>query len=147
VRLTVPELTHDREVLHVGLAALALAEWVSLHGPGLFGRPGQATLVAVAWTVLVVMLGASASNQPHAVELIVTALASMAVSSAGVVVTGVGTTYWSAAHPVGTLVTAVRSVTTAPALVLTGVVVTERALAWWCRRRTTPEERILEGER
>lgn len=147
VRIERPELTHDRAVLHLGLAVLALGEWASIHGAGVFRSRFWFYSAVVAWVVVVYLLGTSRSWQPHAVEAWATFAVALTVGVGGVFVTGVGSHYWTHAHPVGTLAASVVRASFGAACMLTWALVLESVAEWWRLRGTTPEERVLEGER
>jgi hypothetical protein len=144
VAIEVPRITHDRAVLHAGLAAVALTEWASIHGLGLFRSSGQAALVGVVWALVVLALGESRTHQPHAVELLSVAVVAVVGSLVVGQLSGAGSYYLYHTHPVGSLLASVWTVAFPAGLGYAGAVGSEWFGEWARLRRTTPEERVLQ---
>ena len=147
--LNVPRITRRRGVFHAGLLVLALLEWISRSsGVSVFPSRDVAIIAAYVWIGIVVFSGDSPRLQPYAVELIGLAFAALMALVFYVSHFEVGPHYLITAHPVGTALGAVWTVTALPALVMTLFTLLQEGGEWLAEwrelRGTTPEERILE---
>jgi len=138
-----------RVVFLAGILVLALLEWISrISVYSVFPSGEVAIIAAYVWIGIVLLPGDFPRLQPYAVELIGLAFAALMALVFYVSHFEVGPHYLITAHPVGTALGAVWTVTALPAVVLTLFTLLQEGGEWlaeWRRlRKTTPEERILD---